>query len=187
MSTEVINTDIKTKFLNLYKENSDIIKNGSPDFINQIRDKAIKLFEEIGIPDKKNENYKYTDLKKEFENGYKTYYIRAFIKTNYDIHYSNEKSIKTDYLLNIPINKRWNLISANVDGFEDSVQTVFKDIKDSILIITRVFRRLPDNAASTPFAELKLSCVSDFVAFFSPSTYTSRRLGDVTFSFALLN
>ena len=58
MSTEVINTDIKTKFLNLYKENSDIIKNGSPDFINQIRDKAIKLFEEIGIPDKKNENYK---------------------------------------------------------------------------------------------------------------------------------
>ena len=80
MSTEVINTDIKTKFLNLYKENSDIIKNGSPDFINQIRDKAIKLFEEIGIPDKKNENYKYTDLKKEFENGYKTYLSPKNIK-----------------------------------------------------------------------------------------------------------
>jgi len=80
MSTEIINTDIKTKFLDLYRENLELVRNGSPDFINQIREKAIKQFEKLGIPDKKSENYKYTDLKKEFENGYKTYLSPKNIK-----------------------------------------------------------------------------------------------------------
>ena len=80
MSSEVVNTDIKTKFLDLYQENISIIKNGSPEYINLIRDRAIELFRKNGFPDKKNENYKYTDLEKEFDNGYKTYLSPKNIK-----------------------------------------------------------------------------------------------------------
>ncbi len=65
--------DIKQKFIDIYRENIKDIKNGSPEFMNDIRDQAIDKFGVVGIPDKKNENYKYTDLKKEFDNGYKMY------------------------------------------------------------------------------------------------------------------
>ena len=65
--------DIKRKFLDIYQENIQDIKNGSPDYMNDIRDVAIEKFNEMGIPDKKNEKYKYTDLQREFDNGYKMY------------------------------------------------------------------------------------------------------------------
>ncbi|OFX88169.1 MAG: Fe-S cluster assembly protein SufD [Bacteroidetes bacterium GWF2_33_16] len=80
MSTEIVNTDIKIKLLDLFQENLSVIKNDSPDYINKIREKAIELFSKLGFPDKKNENYKYTDVKKEFDNGYKTYLSPKNIK-----------------------------------------------------------------------------------------------------------
>lgn len=80
MSSEIIHSDINNKLLDLYQDNHEILKNGSPDYINKIREKAIERFRELGLPDKKNENYKYTDLKKEFDNGYKTYLSPKNIK-----------------------------------------------------------------------------------------------------------
>lgn len=81
MSVET-QVDIKQKYLDIYQENIADIKNGSPEFINNIRDKAIDQFSKVGIPDKKDENYKYTDLKREFENGYKMYLTPKNIKFN---------------------------------------------------------------------------------------------------------
>lgn len=80
MSTEIVNIDIKDKYLNLYRDNIGTIKNGSPEFVNLIREQAIKHFERLGIPDKKYENYKYTDLKAAFDNGFKTYLSPKNIK-----------------------------------------------------------------------------------------------------------
>ncbi|MCG8410192.1 MAG: Fe-S cluster assembly protein SufD [Bacteroidales bacterium] len=73
MSLEDIKTEPKIKFLDIYQKNIDDIQNGSPDYINKIREEAIVAFEKLGIPDKKNEDYKYTDLNKEFNNGFKMY------------------------------------------------------------------------------------------------------------------
>ncbi|MCD4832659.1 MAG: Fe-S cluster assembly protein SufD [Bacteroidales bacterium] len=73
MSLETIKTDTKGRFVELYRENQDLIKNDLPDYINEVREKAFEQFKKLGIPDKKNENYKYTDLNKEFNNTYKMY------------------------------------------------------------------------------------------------------------------
>lgn len=73
MSLETIKTDTKERFVELYQENQDLIKNDSPDYINRVREKAFEQFKKLGIPDKTNENYKYTDLNKEFDNTYKIY------------------------------------------------------------------------------------------------------------------
>ena len=73
MSLETIKTDTKERFVELYRENQDLIKNNSPDYINKVREKAFEQFKKLGIPDKTNENYKYTDLNKEFDNTYKMY------------------------------------------------------------------------------------------------------------------
>ncbi len=74
--------DIKQKFIDIFQENISDIKKASPDFINEIRDQAIDQFNKTGIPDKKNENYKYTDLKREFDNNYKMYLTPKNIEFN---------------------------------------------------------------------------------------------------------
>src|SRR6056297_3004966 len=40
MSVETTDIDVKDKFVELYNNNQDILKNGTPDYINQIREKA---------------------------------------------------------------------------------------------------------------------------------------------------
>ncbi|MFO7828172.1 MAG: Fe-S cluster assembly protein SufD [Bacteroidales bacterium] len=73
MSVETLDIEVKDKFIDLYKKNQDLIKSDSPDYINQIREKAFKQFEILGIPGKNQEDYKYTDLQSAFNNGYKKY------------------------------------------------------------------------------------------------------------------
>jgi Fe-S cluster assembly protein SufD len=67
----MINIDLKpanTKdsFLILFDRNKERLYSGSPGFINNIREEAIKKFGEIGLPVKKTENYKYTNIDDQF-------------------------------------------------------------------------------------------------------------------------
>jgi Fe-S cluster assembly protein SufD len=80
MSLEAVKIESKQKFIEIYQDNIDTLKNDAPEYINIDRQKAFELFKNIGIPDKKNENYKYTDLNKEFDNGYKMYLSPKNIK-----------------------------------------------------------------------------------------------------------
>jgi len=73
MSLETVKVNTKDRFVELFNENRDILTKDSPDYMNKIREKAFEQFKNLGIPDKKNERYKYTDLNKEFDKGYKTY------------------------------------------------------------------------------------------------------------------
>ena len=58
--------NIKDEFVDLFERNKEQICAYSPDFVNSYREPAIESFRKIGLPDKKNEDYKYTDLKKLF-------------------------------------------------------------------------------------------------------------------------
>ena len=80
MSLETTKIKPEQKFLDIYQENISVIRNGLPEYINNIREKALEKFKLLGIPDKKNENYKYTDLKSAFDNGYKMYLSPKNIK-----------------------------------------------------------------------------------------------------------
>ena len=84
MSLETVVVDTKEKYIELYQKNQELIKKDSPDYINEIREKAFEQFKVLGIPNKKNENYKYTDLNREFDNGYKKYFSPKNIKFQID-------------------------------------------------------------------------------------------------------
>ena len=71
MSFAIEVLDIKKELKNLYYVNIEKIKSQSPEWINALRDKSIKNFEKLGVPDKKNENYKYTNLEPSFIKNYK--------------------------------------------------------------------------------------------------------------------
>ena len=74
---------VKEKYITLYNNNIDVLKNDCPDYINDLREKAIKKFDELGIPSRKDEEYKYTDLRNVFSANYKNYF--APTKLEFDI------------------------------------------------------------------------------------------------------
>ena len=68
-------TEIMQRFSDLYKNNIDKIELNSSPYINSIRKSAIDRFMDLGIPDKKNEAYKYTNLDTFFRHDYNNYFI----------------------------------------------------------------------------------------------------------------
>jgi Fe-S cluster assembly protein SufD len=68
--------EIKNKFARLYKDNLGRLGGLPGDFINSFRDQAMEQFLEMGgIPDRKNEAYRYTNLEPWFRSNYKSFFI----------------------------------------------------------------------------------------------------------------
>jgi Fe-S cluster assembly protein SufD len=71
------------RYNNLYKDNIKRISENSSPYINSFREAAIGRFIELGIPTKKNETYKYTNLDAFFNHDFKSCFIpvaRDFVK-----------------------------------------------------------------------------------------------------------
>ena len=68
-------TDRSEKYYNLYKENIRRITENSSPYINSFREEAIEKFNQLGIPTKKNESYRYTNLDPFFGYDYKSYFM----------------------------------------------------------------------------------------------------------------
>ncbi len=63
------------KYYALYRENIDKILSGSSPYINSFRGPAMDKFSEMGIPTRKNELYKYTNLDTFFNHEYTSYFM----------------------------------------------------------------------------------------------------------------
>lgn len=68
-------TERSERFLNLYKENIGKISENSSPYINSFREEAIEKFRQSGIPTRKNESYKYTNLDTFFNHDFRTYFM----------------------------------------------------------------------------------------------------------------
>ena len=100
MSVETTDIDVKDKFVELYNNHQDILKNGAPDYINQIREKAFVDFKKLGLPDKKQEDYKYTDIKSLFANDLKTFFTPRNIEFNVDdIFHCDVPDLNTEVII----------------------------------------------------------------------------------------
>ncbi|MBS0010712.1 MAG: Fe-S cluster assembly protein SufD [Bacteroidales bacterium] len=63
------------RYSRLFRDNDSRIEKNSARLINSFRREAMKQFTELGIPDRKNEAYKYTDLDPWFNANYKSYFV----------------------------------------------------------------------------------------------------------------
>ncbi|HKK43843.1 MAG TPA: Fe-S cluster assembly protein SufD [Bacteroidales bacterium] len=70
-----VSTEIAERYLSIYTENIEKISGNSSDYINSFRKEAFEKFRELGVPTKKNEAYKYTNLNIFFDHDYKNYFI----------------------------------------------------------------------------------------------------------------
>jgi Fe-S cluster assembly protein SufD len=66
-------SEISVRYAGLYAENIDAINKLSSPYINSFRQGAIDRFIQMGIPSKKNEAYKYTNLDTFFKHEYMSY------------------------------------------------------------------------------------------------------------------
>lgn len=68
-------SELTEKYIALYEENIGRIAEISSPYINSFRKAAFEKFAELGIPTKKNESYKYTNLNIFFDHEYKSYFL----------------------------------------------------------------------------------------------------------------
>ncbi|MCK4701023.1 MAG: Fe-S cluster assembly protein SufD [Bacteroidales bacterium] len=73
MQNKTIVSDIEREFIDLYKENRSMFEAKTSAPVNKVRRSGIRDFERLGIPGKKNEDYKHTPLQPLFKNGYRKY------------------------------------------------------------------------------------------------------------------
>jgi len=64
------------RLVSLFEQNKEILNQGSSPILNRIREVSVKRFAQIGIPDFKHEDYKYTNLKPAFEKSYRQELVR---------------------------------------------------------------------------------------------------------------
>jgi Fe-S cluster assembly protein SufD len=64
------------RLVSLFEKSRETLNQGSSPLLNRMREVSVKRFAQVGIPDFKNEDYKYTNLKPAFEKSYKQELIR---------------------------------------------------------------------------------------------------------------
>jgi len=73
MQNKTVISDIEREFVDLYKENRSMFEAKTSDPVNKIRRSGVRDFERLGIPGKKDEDYKYTLLQPLFQEKYRKY------------------------------------------------------------------------------------------------------------------
>ncbi|MFO7574413.1 MAG: Fe-S cluster assembly protein SufD [Bacteroidales bacterium] len=68
-------SEINTRYIDLYRNNIGRIESQSTPFINSLREEAIGRFSALGIPDRKDESYRYTNLDMFFRHQYNSYFM----------------------------------------------------------------------------------------------------------------
>jgi Fe-S cluster assembly protein SufD len=68
-------SEVTEFYSGLYSGNYERITEGSSPYINSFREEAFWKFSKLGVPTRKNESYKYTNLDLFFKHDYKTYFI----------------------------------------------------------------------------------------------------------------
>ena len=68
-------SEVTARYLNLYNDNIDRINGISSPYINSFRQKAFEKFTELGVPTRKNEDYKYTNLNVFFDHDYRSLFM----------------------------------------------------------------------------------------------------------------
>jgi Fe-S cluster assembly protein SufD len=81
---ETIKYTATEELVELYRQNHSIYHEGCPSFMNNARSEAFEKFSSQGIPSKKNENYKYTDLRPVFQNDFSV--VPRYIEQSVDLH-----------------------------------------------------------------------------------------------------
>jgi Fe-S cluster assembly protein SufD len=84
MNKTIDNYTATEELIDLFVQNKEIYFEGSPAVMNNARTSAFEKFQKAGIPSRKAENYKYTDLRPVFQNNFSV--VPRYIEQSVDLH-----------------------------------------------------------------------------------------------------
>ena len=61
---------VEDEYTRLFEENRELLTLGIPAYMAELRQEALESFRKLGIPGKKNENFRYTDMQVYFRNSF---------------------------------------------------------------------------------------------------------------------
>ena len=156
------------RIFQLFKENSALLNDGVPDFLRKDRALAIQAFLRLGIPDRRVENYKYTDLTKLFA---LEDYNRAFVPTSFDfdmqeVFTCDVPEFDTHLLFHV---NGWFFDQNKTDRFPKG--TIIKSMKRAFMenadLVEQYYGKMAD-ASGDPMAALNSSFAQDGVFIYIP-------------------
>ena len=152
----------------LFLENIAFLNENAPDFLKNDRERALAAFQRMGIPDRKVENYKYTDLTKLFslEN-----YKRAFNPTSFDfdmqeVFTCDVPEFDTHILFHV---NGWYFDLNKTDQFPKGtiIKSMKRAIKEDTALVEKYYGRIAD-LSKDPLVALNSAFAQDGVFIYIP-------------------
>jgi len=154
----------------IFLENGSLLNEAQPTFLRNDREQAIKEFQRMGIPSRKEENYKYTDLTKLFaqEN-----YNRAFKPASFDfdmqeVFTCDVPEFDTHLLFHV---NGWFFGHNKTDQFPKG--TIVKSLKQALTEDTALVEKYYGKIADTtkdPIAALNSAFAQDGLFIYIPDS-----------------
>lgn len=165
--TTIIET-AESRLADIFLKNSDSLNEGMPDFLVRHRKQALAEFRRMGIPDRRVENYKYTDLTKLFS---QENYNRAFRPTSFDF------DMQEVFTCDVPEFDTHILFHVNGWFFEQNktvhfpTGTIIKSMKRAVVedtaLVEKYFGTIAD-ASKDPVVALNGAFAQDGIFIFIP-------------------
>lgn len=156
----------------LFLRNSDGLNNGVPDFLVRERNLAMEAFRRMGIPSRRMENYKYTDLTKLFS---QENYHRAFTPSSFDfdmqeVFTCDVPEFDTHVLFHV---NGWFFEQNKTDHFPEG--TIIKSLKKAVIedtaLVEKYYGRMAD-ASGDPIVALNGAFAQDGIFIYIPDNVT---------------
>lgn len=168
MNETTILESAEQRILRLFQENGVLLNEATPGFLRSDREQAMKAFQRMGIPDRKVENFKYTDLTKLFaqEN-----YNRAFRPTSFDfdmqeVFTCDVPEFDTHLLFHV---NGWFFGQNRTDQFPPGtiVKSMKKAVTEDAALVEKYYGKIADTSKD-PMAALNSAFAQDGLFIYIP-------------------
>lgn len=169
---ETVKYTATEELVELFTKNLAIYNEGCPDYMNDVRQKAIEKFEAKGIPSRKNEDYKYTDLRSVFQNDFSV--VPRYIEHNVDLHDVFRCDVpQLDTHVILLINGWYYGRNRRIGNFPDGVicSSLNHAANKHPEIVQKYYNQMAGESVD-PMANLNTSLAKDGLFFYVPDNVT---------------
>jgi Fe-S cluster assembly protein SufD len=151
------------RLADLFLRNSAFLNDGAPDFLIKERNQAFSAFRRMGVPGRRMENYKYTDLTKLFsqENYTRTFSPASFDFDMQEVFTCDVPEFDTHILFHV---NGWFFDQNKTDHFPEG--TIIKSMKRAVVedtaLVEKYYGRIAD-ASKDPIVALNGAFAQDGV------------------------
>lgn len=131
---------IEKQLIDLYLANIELLEEGLPPFVNRYRSGAIESFNLNGLPAKKNEKYKYSEIAPRYEGDYEKYFALSGTGCGdtqklpvecYEIHLQNGYSHYPDELTCLENGIMYGSLRAATNTCPEIVEKYYNKLADN--------------------------------------------------------